>query len=282
MTRHSLLAPAKVNLNLKITGRRADGLHELDSLVVFADAGDLLTAAPAETLSLSIEGPFAAALEDESGNLVLRAARLFGSEKGARLSLTKNLPVAAGLGGGSSDAAAALKLLSALWDLPLPEAEAARLGADLPVCLRGAPARVRGIGEIVEPVTLPGFALLLVNPGTALSTAEVFKAYAGDATPAPDTPDGFADLDALLAYLQASANDLEAPAQRLRPEIAAVLAAIAETPDCRLARMSGSGASCFGIYATLDAAQAAAESVSLAEPGWWVRPAALHRPENPS
>ncbi|MEX0922100.1 MAG: 4-(cytidine 5'-diphospho)-2-C-methyl-D-erythritol kinase [Rhodovibrionaceae bacterium] len=282
MMRLGLAAPAKVNLSLKVTGRRADGRHELDSLVVFATVADLVSLEEAEELSLVVEGPFAEALEGESDNLVLRAARLFRVRRGARITLTKNLPVAAGLGGGSSDAAAALRLLAALWKLPLPDDDAVRLGADLPVCLFGRPARLRGIGERVEAVALPDFALLLVNPGIALPTGEVFAAFEGPPGPAPDFPARFSDLEALLAYLRAAANDLEVAAIRLRPEIGAVLKAIENSPGCRLARMSGSGATCFGIFAGLAGAEAAAAALSAARPGWWVQPAALQAPEKPS
>lgn len=283
MTRLRLAAPAKVNLSLKVIGRRADGRHELDSLVVFAAAADALSVEPAPSLSLEVSGPFAAALEGESDNLVLRAARLVDSGAGARLHLVKQLPVAAGLGGGSSDAAAALKLLARLWNRPLPRAAAMELGADLPVCLDAVPARLRGIGERIDPlVELPAFWLLLVNPGIALSTAEVFRAYGGGFSTGPEMPAGFRDLEDLLAYLRASANDLEGPAQRLCPEIATVLTRIAASPGCRMARMSGSGASCFGLYATAEEAEAAAAGIAAAQPGWWVRAAALHAAEKPS
>lgn len=278
MTRLSLPAPAKVNLSLAVTGRRGDGYHELDSLVVFADAADVVTVEPAETLSLDIDGPFAAALVGEADNLALRAARLFGEDRGARLTLTKNLPVAAGLGGGSSDAAAALRLLSALWKLPLPADLAASLGADLPVCLRGEAARVAGIGEIVRPVELPDFALLLVNPGMALPTGEVFGALGGACTEPPPCPPGFKQLADLLAQLLAVPNDLEPPARGLCPEIGEVLEALASSEGCLLARMSGSGATCFGLYAGRAEAEAAAGAIAAARPGWWVQPAGLFRP----
>lgn len=282
MTLLSLPAPAKVNLSLAVTGRRDDGYHELDSLVVFAEAADLVAAEPAETLTLAVEGPFAAALESEADNLVLRAARLFGAEQGARLTLTKNLPVAAGLGGGSGDAAAALRLLAELWKLPLPMVPAVALGADLPVCLGARPARVGGIGEVVLPVELPDFALLLVNPGFPLSTAEVFRAYASAAGAAsaepPPCPPRFADLHALLDHLLAVPNDLEAPARALQPEIGDVLEALALSDGCLLARMSGSGPTCFGLFAKEAEARAAGESASAARPHWWVRAAGLFQP----
>ena len=278
MTRLSLPAPAKVNLSLAVTGRREDGYHELESLIVFAEAADLLAVEPSEALELEIDGRFAAALEGESDNLVLRAARLFGPERGARLTLTKNLPVAAGLGGGSSDAAAALKLLSELWGEPLPAAAAAMLGADLPVCLRAVPARVSGIGEIVLPAELPDVTLLLVNPGTPLATGKVFAALGGDFAEAPPCPPRFKSLSELLDYLLAAPNALEAPARGLCPEIGEALEALAMRPGCLLARMSGSGATCFGLFAERDEAAAAADAIAAERPGWWVQPAGLFRP----
>lgn len=271
-----LAAPAKVNLYLHVTGRRPDGYHELDSLVVFADLGDRLTAAPAPVLALSVTGPFAAAL-DGGDNLVLRAARALaraaGRTDGADLRLDKRLPVAAGLGGGSADAAAALRALTALWDLPpeLAVGVAPGLGADVPVCLAGRPARMTGIGERLAPVAgLPPLAAVLANPGEPLATAAVFGALAGRfgggaGEPPPTAPEH------LLAHLAGRRNDLEAPARSLSPRIGEVLALLAALPGCRLARMSGSGPTCFGLFATAAAAADGAAALSAARPGWWVR-----------
>ena len=236
-------APAKVNLALHVLGRRADGYHLLDSLVVFADIGDTLRAAPAEALALDVTGPFAAALAGDADNLALRAAR--------RL------------------AAAALRLLARLWHLPLPSAELAlALGADVPVCLAGRPARMAGIGEALAPApALPPCGLLLVNPGVAVATPAVFRARSGPFSPPLDLPDGWADAAALAADLARLGNDLEAPAVALAPAIGTVLAALRALPGTLLARMSGSGATCFALFATAAHARQAATLVT--RPGWW-------------
>lgn len=278
MTTLSALAPAKVNLSLAITGRRPDGYHELESLVVFADAGDQISVAPAAELSLAIEGPFAPQLEAEDDNLVLRAARLFESGQGAEIVLTKNLPVAAGLGGGSSDAAAVLPLLAQLWDLPVPSARVPALGADLPVCLSRRPARVSGIGESVMPAELPDFSLVLANPGVPLPTGEVFAAFDGVFSTPPPAPGRFSDLTALVDHLRAAPNDLEPPARVLCPEIGEVLLALAECSGCRLSRMSGSGATCFGLFADRSAAVEAASEIRRHHPEWWVAATGLFQP----
>jgi 4-diphosphocytidyl-2-C-methyl-D-erythritol kinase len=269
-------APAKVNLYLHVTGRRADGYHLLDSLVAFAAVADVLEAAPADTLSLRVEGPFAAGLAGEPDNLVLRAARALAAEAGvpvrARVILTKNLPVASGIGGGSADAAAALRLLSRLWDVrPEPSAMArlaAALGADVPVCLAGRASRMSGIGEqLAAAPVLPDCGLLLVNPGVAVATPDVFRARSGVwSSPAP-LPASWPDAAAMAGDLRPLRNDLEPAAVELQPVIGEVLAALTATPDCRLARMSGSGATCFGLFDTPSAATRAA--ALLGRPGWW-------------
>lgn len=275
-------ARAKVNLSLRVLGRRGDGYHELNSLVVFAETGDRIVAAEAESLSLSLKGPFASALSEEPGNLVLRAAHslrdLCGVKAGAHLTLEKNLPVASGIGGGSADAAATLRVLMRLWNTRLDETAqvslAASLGADVPVCLEAGPALMSGIGERIERVGhMPHFSLLLVNPQVPVSTAEVFRALAAPplagSPVAPAAPD-FRSLDELLRWLGTEPNDLEQPARTLEPLVAEVIADIAATPGCRLARMSGSGATCFGLYERLEEARAAAEAVARKRPGWWV------------
>ncbi|MBL6456511.1 4-(cytidine 5'-diphospho)-2-C-methyl-D-erythritol kinase [Belnapia sp. T6] len=276
-------APAKVNLYLHVTGRRPDGYHLLDSLVVFGPGGDELAAAPAEGLSLRVEGPFGGALAAEPDNLVLRAARALaaaaGREAEAALTLTKRLPVASGIGGGSSDAAAALRLLDRLWDTGLGAerlaAIAAGLGADVPVCLAVRPARMQGIGEVLLPApTLPECGLLLVNPGIALATPAVFKARQGGFTPPAALPEAWPDAAAMAAGLAALRNDLEAPAIALCPPVAEVLAALRTLPGCLLARMSGSGATCFGLFASPEAARSAA--AALPGPRWRMA-GGLHR-----
>ena len=272
-------APAKINLDLCITGRRPDGYHELDSLVVFGPPADVLRFAPANRLSLEVCGPFAGALAGEADNLVLRAARRLAGHAGrratARITLEKNLPVAAGLGGGSGDAAASLRGLNRLWRLGLAEGDlmppAGDLGADVPVCLAGRPARMRGVGERLERLGgLPPLFLLLVNPGRPLPTAAVFRELGALPPPIPEPGPPPRQPAALLAWLRARANHLEAPARRLEPAIDAVLAALAAEPGCELARMSGSGATCFGLFADRAALEAAADRIRRAQPTWWV------------
>jgi 4-diphosphocytidyl-2-C-methyl-D-erythritol kinase len=271
------LAPAKVNLYLHVTGRRPDGYHRLDSLVAFAGIGDRLSVAPAADLRLAVIGPFADAAGSGDDNLVLRAARglqaLCGVDAGAALTLSKRLPVAAGLGGGSSDAAAAIHLLTALWQVRPDPAALARLalslGADVPVCLAGKPAQVGGIGEVLAGTCLPPAHLLLVNPRIALPTPKVFAALAGRfSAPAPlvETP---ADAPGLALMLSGRRNDLEAPAIDLVPAIRGLLDRLAGLPGALLARMSGSGATCFAMFATAEAAAAGLAALGRSEPGWW-------------
>lgn len=276
----ALFAPAKVNLYLHVTGKRADGYHLLDSLAVFPAAGDTVAAAPAETLSLEISGPFGAVLRAEEDNLLLRAARALAPGRGAALTLEKNLPVASGIGGGSADAAAALRVLSALWgikgaDLP---ALALQLGADVPVCLASRPARMQGIGEFLLPApVLPDFGMVLVNPGVAVPTPAVFKARQGAFSPPPDLPEAWADVDAMVADLRTCTNDLQEAAIGIAPVIGEVLAALAALPGAKLARMSGSGATCFALFADAAAAQAAAAQIN--RPDWWCWGGGLYQPE---
>ena len=268
-------APAKVNLYLHVTGRRADGYHLLDSLAVFGPAADGLSLAPAEALSLALDGRFGAALEAEPDNLVLRAARALAAAAGvparAAMVLTKRLPVASGIGGGSADAAAALRGLDRLWGLRLGEARlaaiAAPLGADIPVCVASRPARMGGVGEVLSAApAIPACGLLLVNPGVALATPAVFKARTGDFTPPAGLPAAWPDAATMAGNLARLRNDLEAPAIALCPAVAEVLAALRALPGCLLARMSGSGATCFGLFAAPAAARVAAAQL----PGpWW-------------
>jgi 4-diphosphocytidyl-2-C-methyl-D-erythritol kinase len=266
------LAPAKVNLALHVTGRRADGYHLLDSLVVFPRLGDLVEAEPAPRLSLAIDGPFARDLDAGAGNLVLRAAALLRAPgRGAALRLTKSLPVASGLGGGSADAAATLRLLAGLWRAPLPALDAVlSLGADVPACLSGRACRMGGIGERLDPLHLPPFWVVLANPGVPVATGAVFAGLGRRDNPGlPGTP-RFVGAEALFAWLAAQRNDLEPPAVALAPAIADTSAALAAQPGCRLARMSGSGATCFGLFAAGPPALAAADALRRARPAWWV------------
>lgn len=267
-------APAKINLSLHVTGRRADGYHLLDSLVIFADIGDRVHLAPAPALLLSVTGPRAAGVPGDARNLVWKAAALMGAEaRGVAITLEKHLPAAAGIGGGSSDAAATLRGLARLWGVALPPAaEVLALGADVPVCLAPGPLRMRGIGAEVTPApALPKLGLVLVNPGVEVPTAAVFAALARrDGPPMPEALPNWPDAPALAAWLASQRNDLEPPARALAPEIGATLAALAQTPGCLLARMSGSGATCFGLYASRAAAERAARALSQVQPGWWV------------
>lgn len=279
------LARAKVNLFLHVLGARADGLHELESLVVFPEIGDALRAEPGPIRSLSLEGPFAAALDDGEDNLVLRATEAFaeatGAPDGVALTLDKRLPVAAGIGGGSADAAAAMRLLARLWGRSPDAGKLARLamslGADVPVCLASAPAFMRGAGERLTPApAFPGCGVVLVNPGIETPTGPVFAGLERRENPPADpAPARFVDFDGFVCWLSRQRNDLEASAARLAPPIGEVSAALRRTPGCRLARMSGSGATCFGLFETPARAAAAAREIRAAAPGWWAADARL-------
>ncbi len=278
-------APAKLNLYLHVLGRRFDGYHDLESLVAFVDVGDTLHAAPAEGFHFHVQGPMAPALDcgESDDNLCVRAARalaeLVGRPLDVALTLTKRLPVASGIGGGSSDAAATLRLLSRYWGVEVAAEDLDRialsLGADVPVCLAGVAAEIRGIGEEVRPVApLPPAAVVLVNPGFALPTARVFRAWRGPgpAIPAWTPPPHAAGL---AAQLMQRRNDLTEAAVDLEPAVAEVLDVLAARPDCLLARMSGSGATCFGLFETAEVAEAAAQVMQATHPTWWVRAGAL-------
>ena len=285
----SVRAPAKINLALQVCGRRADNYHLLDSLVVFADVGDRITVTAHDKLELAVTGRFAAALAQEPDNLVLRAARYLAArhkiDKGARISLEKNLPVASGVGGGSADAAATLRACARLWGVDagqLADGEiAAGLGADVPVCLSGVPAFMSGIGEIIAPApALPPAWLVLANPGAPLATRAVFAALAGRFSPAlsRDGWAGLKDAGALAKVLAGCRNDLTTPALTLLPAIGAVLEALAGTAGCLLARLSGSGPTCFGLYSDAAAAKAAAAAIAAQRPAWWTAAAAVLAP----
>ncbi len=255
-----------------MTGRREDGYHTLDSLVVFAGIADRIAATEADALSLTISGPCAAGLSAGEDNLVCRAARTLaeatGREPRLALRLTKHLPHAAGLGGGSADAAACLRLLARVWGVKAPDALAAKLGADVPVCLGARAARMAGIGESLSPPpSLPEFGLCLINPRVPVPTAAVFAARQGPFSPAAVLPEGWRDAASLAADLAELGNDLEAPAMELCPAIYPVLDALERHPGCLLARVSGSGATCFGLFP--DAASADEAANTLARPGWW-------------
>nr|WP_310153331.1 4-(cytidine 5'-diphospho)-2-C-methyl-D-erythritol kinase [Bosea sp. BE125] len=320
-------ARAKVNLSLKVLGRRADGYHELESLVAFAGISDELTLEPGSELGLSIGGPLGGGLEADERNLVLRAARALADEAGplrwGRFHLVKRLPVASGIGGGSADAAGALRLLARLNGIPRGEPAllraAARVGADVPVCLDSRARVMAGIGErLGQPLRLPPLFAVLVNPGVPVETTAVFRAlglqpgqpHPPHTSPHPeeprsgvskDVPGGSGtpwsilrdamsedmapqdegsrekglDRSALLRALAESGNDLEAPARRVAPVLGEVLAWLAALPGCRLARMSGSGATCFALFDDCRASAAAAKALQRSRPNWWVKPTVL-------
>lgn len=266
-------APAKVNLFLHLRGQRADGYHLLESLVVFPAIGDVLEAERAQGLSLTVDGPFGWELPADGDNLVLRASADFAAmarvRSGAALRLTKNLPIASGIGGGSADAAAALRLLARLWGAQVPEGLALRLGADVPVCCSApAPRMMRGIGETLSPAPqLPAFWMVLVNALEPVETRAVFRETRDKDRPAADPAPALAHFDALVDWLGAQRNDLEPAARRVCPSIGRVLEALSDAP---LARMSGSGGTCFALHATETAALSQAEALRAAQPAWWV------------
>lgn len=270
-------------------GRRADGYHTLDSLVVFARLGDRLTLVPGEKLALTVRGATAATAGKNEDNLVLKAGRALAAEVPGltlgRFTLDKRIPVAAGLGGGSADAAAALRLLARVNRIALDDARllkvARRIGADVPVCIDPRARRMRGIGEILSPpLALPPLAAVLVNPGVAVPTKDVFAALglaAGQeckrAVRMRRLP---RDREAFIAFIAAQTNDLEAAAIKLQPVIAKVLVALRKEPGCELARMTGSGATCFGLFDTTRAAAAAARRLAAEHPHWWVKATVLN------
>ena len=266
-------APAKINLALHVTGQRSDGYHFLDSVVVFADVGDRLRMVPAEGLSLSVRGPRGAGLDAGEDNLVLRAARLFARPGGAAITLEKSLPVMGGVGGGSADAAAALRGLSRLWDQPAPDAAAAlTLGADVPVCLAGRPSRMRGIGAELTPLDpLPDFWLVLVNPGVRLATPSIFaRLEERNNPPLPERLPRFATVSDLVSWLLLRRNDLEKAAISTAPVVADAILALALTRECMLTRMSGSGATCFAVFESEAPARQAMIEIKSRHPDWWV------------
>jgi 4-diphosphocytidyl-2-C-methyl-D-erythritol kinase len=272
---NKLTAKAKINLCLHVTGQRTDGYHLLDSLVVFADYGDTLHFAPSDAYSLTIGGPFGAGLSASDDNLITRAAMTLGG-RGALVHLIKNLPVASGIGGGSADGAAALRGLATLWNVALPSDEGLELGADVPVCLRGCASRMRGIGDVLESVDfLPEMPAVLVNSGDAVSTAQVFNALPRKYNkPMPTLPNDRLDFPQTVEYLKAQRNDLQAPAIDAVPNIQTVLDALDASAD--FSQMSGSGATCFGLYKTSADANQAAQSISDANPDWWVQAVMLN------
>jgi 4-diphosphocytidyl-2-C-methyl-D-erythritol kinase len=284
---------AKVNLTLRVNGRRADGYHDLESVVAFADCADRLTLTPGSNLDLKMTGPLAEACGDTSDNLVLKAARLLAERvpnmKAGSFSLDKVLPVAAGIGGGSADAASALRLLAQLNGLAPDDprvVEVAQLaGADVPVCVNSLGCVMTGVGETLQPLSLPKMPCVMVNPGVPVATKDVFNALglrngellvgATDVFSGTDWPEAGASVEDWVEVLAASANDLEAPAMRIQPVIGEVIAALNATNGAWLARMSGSGATCFAIYENTADSGRAAEKLRRDHPGWWVHAGTL-------
>ena len=284
---------AKVNLTLRVIGRRVDGYHELESVVAFADCADRLSLAPGPELDLQTTGPLAGACGEPSDNLVLKAAKLLGERmpglKVGSFTLDKVLPVAAGIGGGSADAAAALRLLARLNGLAFDDArllEVALLtGADVPVCLSSRACDMTGVGETLLPLSLPKMPCVLVNPRVAVATKDVFAQLglrsgellvgATDVMQATAWPEDGASVEDWVEVLAENSNDLEAPATRIQPVIGKVLSALSATNGAWLARMSGSGATCFAIYENTAEAQRASQKIQLEHPQWWVHAGVL-------
>jgi 4-diphosphocytidyl-2-C-methyl-D-erythritol kinase len=284
---------AKVNLTLRVVGRRVDGYHELESVVAFADCADRLSLAPGAALDLTMSGPLAQACGETSDNLVLKAAHLLGERvpglKIGSFTLDKVLPVAAGIGGGSADAAAALRLLAQLNGLALDDKRlldvALETGADVPVCLTSRACDMTGVGESLLPLSLPIMPCVLVNPRVPVATRDVFAALglrhgellvgAADVIQATAWPEKGASVEDWVEVLAASSNDLEAPATRIQPVIGEVIAALSAANGAWLARMSGSGATCFAIFENTAEAQRAAQKIQLDHPQWWVHAGVL-------
>lgn len=274
------IASAKINLDLLVTGRRDDGYHLLDSLVVFAEYGDEISASPSQDLSLTITGPFADALSQEKDNIVLKAAKLlqdkFDIQQGAEIELVKNLPVSSGIGGGSADAAAVILALQELWNITSDLAELPlSLGADVPVCMASETMQMAGVGEILRPVilTFPLY-MLLVNPGVSVSTAGIFRARAdrnAAFSPGRNLPGEITSFAQLKDITEKSGNDLEYDACKAAPEIQETLAQIRKSNECLGVGMSGSGATCFGIFPSIESADRLASSFARDYLDWWTR-----------
>jgi len=267
-----VFAPAKINLSLHVTGQRYDGYHMLDSLVAFVDVGDQITAGVADKTRLTVTGPFAQGVPLGDSNLVVKAATACGFPM--ELSLDKHLPPSSGIGGGSADAAATIRAAMRLGGPQMTSDHALLLGADVPVCLASKSTRMQGIGDVLTPVKLPSLHLVLVNPGVEVSTPAVFAQLARkDNDPMPKELPHWPDSLAFTDWLGTQRNDLQNPAVKLAPEVAAVLVALALSPEVLLTRMSGSGATCFAIYPDRFKAEAAAAQIAQSNPWWWVKAA---------
>jgi 4-diphosphocytidyl-2-C-methyl-D-erythritol kinase len=271
-------APAKINLCLHVGAKRPDGFHELESLVAFTRLGDEILVEREDELQLSIGGPFAERLSSGDDNLVMKAARALHvrSGIGARISLLKKIPLASGVGGGSADAAATLRALVRLWSLPISSDDlhtiAAQLGSDVPVCIESSPAWMTGRGEVVQLLPrLPEISIVLVNPKVEVPTADVFRRLdkrRGTGLPAPMT--AFSDADSLVQFLAGTTNDLQSPAIEIAPVIGRVIAEVDRLPGALMVRMSGSGATCFGLFESGETAKASADLLRERHPDWWI------------
>ena len=267
-----VFAPAKLNLSLHVTGQRSDGYHVLDSLVAFVDVGDQITAELANETCLSVTGPFAQGVPTDGSNLAVKAAKACGVD--LELTLDKRLPPSSGIGGGSADAAATLRAAMRLGGPKITEDHALLLGADVPVCLASKSTRMQGIGDMLTPVTLPALHIVMVNPRVEVSTPDVFaRLDRKDNHPMPEVLPKWPDSLAFVDWLGTQRNDLQNPAAKAAPEVAAVLVALALSPEVLLSRMSGSGATCFGVYPDRLAAEAAAAQLAQSNPWWWVKAA---------
>jgi 4-diphosphocytidyl-2-C-methyl-D-erythritol kinase len=281
MTVITATAPAKLNLFLHVVGKRSDGYHLLESLVAFTDFGDQLTLQPSKLLSMELSGPYAEDLErDAHNNLVMKAATELrfrgGAQEGAKITLEKNIPIAAGLGGGSSDAGTAIEQLCRLWKLwsieDIKNAIAVSLGADVKMCMKPKPSFVTGVGDKVSPVKF-GFdmGVVLVNPRQQLLTSDIFKSFEGAFSASKPCPSEFATFASLLSFLSGKYNDLLKPAAKKLPDIESILHALRSTYGCKYASMSGSGATCFGLYENQEQSTQAAHAIAAAFPSWWVQ-----------
>ncbi len=277
-------APAKINLTLHVTGQRSDGYHLLESLVVFADVNDRISARPAHDLSLSVSGPFAHGVPADDTNLIMRAANVLrqtrGVDKGAALHLEKCLPHTAGIGSGSSDAAATLRLLADFWNVPplaASDIDIRTLGADLSVCITAPdPALMSGIGDTLHPTpTLPQCAMVLVNPRVTVPTSAVFQAIKQKRNSGMDVLPAGLEFDGFTDWLTTQRNDLQAAAETIAPVIATVLTALRRAPAVRYATMSGSGATCVGLVSDMATARQVARAIQVSEMAWWVAPAEM-------
>lgn len=278
----SIFAPAKINLYLHVTERLPNGYHALDSLMTFADIGDRIQIEEADEFTFSIDGPFAGAFDGvdaEASNLVVKAATALAAAAnkplGYKITLTKNLPLGAGIGGGSADAAAIIWGLLSIWDLPKNAPYLndlmVKLGADVPVCFWSRDTRVRGIGDIFDPVdALPEMPIVLVHPGKPCSTPAVFSEFKGTLKTVQELPDSFENGKALISFLESQENDLYEPAQKIVPEIENILSALAAQDGCNLHRMSGAGSTCFGLFEDAHSAEKAADNIRQDNPDWWV------------